>query len=110
MTMFRQFALGNVHQSLTLKMNGFFVTMSPARKQEFPAFHNARMAKLADALASGASDRKVMGVQVPLRALTLLQPCVENQISAQGFLFGGCSAAVGYPIAGVLRFIAYAQK
>jgi hypothetical protein len=26
------------------------------------------MAKLADALASGASDRKVMGVQVPLRA------------------------------------------
>jgi hypothetical protein len=29
---------------------------------------DARMAKLADALASGASDRKVMGVQVPLRA------------------------------------------
>jgi hypothetical protein len=28
----------------------------------------ARMAKLADALASGASDRKVLGVQVPLRA------------------------------------------
>ena len=26
------------------------------------------MAKLADALASGASDRKVLGVQVPLRA------------------------------------------
>ena len=26
------------------------------------------MAKLADALASGASDRKVVGVQVPLRA------------------------------------------
>jgi hypothetical protein len=30
---------------------------------------HARMAKLADALASGASDRKVLGVQVPLRAL-----------------------------------------
>ena len=31
------------------------------------------MAKLADALASGASDRKVMGVQVPLRAQLKLE-------------------------------------
>ena len=36
------------------------------------------MAKLADALASGASDRKVMGVQVPLRAQ-------KNLLIVQGF-------------------------
>ncbi len=37
-----------------------------------PNFHfsnvNARMAELADALASGASGRKAVGVQLPLRA------------------------------------------
>ncbi len=32
------------------------------------------MAKLADALASGASDRKVLGVQVPLRAQKAKMP------------------------------------
>jgi hypothetical protein len=37
------------------------------------------MAKLADALASGASDRKVLGVQVPLRA--------QKFLASRGFPF-----------------------
>ena len=36
---------------------------------EVSSILNARMAELADALDSGSSDRKVVGVQLPLRAL-----------------------------------------
>ena len=42
------------------------------------------MAKLADALASGASDRKVMGVQVPLRAQVMVQFSFGRFVTREG--------------------------
>lgn len=41
----------------------FLVAKNECSKKEY-----ARVAELVDALASGASDRKVVGVQVPPRA------------------------------------------
>lgn len=69
------------------------------------------MAKLADALASGASDRKVMGVQVPPGALDFViqvrhrhfqgKPCTMSHIHA---LFGKKGLGRSYvPIFGTLK-------
>ena len=54
--------------STDLEDDGLFSYHESSQKQEFLAFLDARMAKLADALASGASGRKVVQVQVLFRA------------------------------------------